>query len=50
MKDLQCTLDVADLNYEDLCIHQHMDLPYGFKMPKIDTFGGIGNPLAHMKA
>ncbi|KAK4736925.1 hypothetical protein R3W88_000622 [Solanum pinnatisectum] len=50
MKELQCTLEVAGLNYEDLCIHPNLDLPEGFKVPKFDVFGGTGNPLAHLRA
>lgn len=49
MKDLHYTPEVARLNYEDLCIHPNLDILEGFKVPKFDTFGGIGNPLAHMR-
>ncbi|KAK4731511.1 hypothetical protein R3W88_024499 [Solanum pinnatisectum] len=48
MKELQCIPEVAGLSYEDLCIHPNLDLPKGFKVPKFDVFGGIGNPLAHL--
>lgn len=50
MKEFQCIPDVAGLNYEDLCIHPDLDLPEGFKVPKFDTFRGVGNPMAHMRA
>ncbi|KAK4730873.1 hypothetical protein R3W88_023861 [Solanum pinnatisectum] len=50
MRELQCILKVAGLNYEDLCIHPNLDLPEGFKVPKFDVFGGTGNPLAHLRA
>ena len=50
MKELQCVSDVACLNYEDLCVYPNLDLPKKFNMPKFDTFGGIGNPLAHLRA
>lgn len=33
-----------------MCIHRNLDLPEGFKIPKFDTFGGTGNPLAHLRA
>ncbi|KAK4734021.1 hypothetical protein R3W88_008282 [Solanum pinnatisectum] len=33
-----------------MCIHPNLDLPEGFKVPKFDTFGGIKNPLAHLRA
>lgn len=50
MKELQCTLDVTGLNYEDLFIHPNMDLPKGFNIHKFDIFGGIGIPLDHLRA
>uniref|UniRef100_M0ZQD2 Gag-pro n=1 Tax=Solanum tuberosum TaxID=4113 RepID=M0ZQD2_SOLTU len=49
MKELHCIPEVADLSYEDLCIHPNLDLPEGFKVPKFDVFGGIGNLLAHLR-
>ena len=42
--------DVAGLNYEDLCIHPDLDLPEGFKVPKFDTFRGVGNLMTHLKS
>ncbi len=42
--------DAAGLNYEDLCIHPNMDLPKGLKIPKFDTFDGVGQPMAHLRA
>ncbi|XP_015064647.1 uncharacterized protein LOC107009834 [Solanum pennellii] len=50
MKDPQCIPDIAEFSYEDLCIHPNLDLPEGFKIPKFDTFGGVGNPMAHLRA
>lgn len=50
MKELQCVPEVANLIYEDLCIHPNLNLLEGFKMPKFHTFEGIGNPLAHLRA
>nr|XP_025888955.1 uncharacterized protein LOC112942271 [Solanum lycopersicum] len=50
MKELQCILDVVGLSYVELCIHQDFNLPEGFKIPKFDTFGGVGNPMAHLRA
>lgn len=50
MKEKQCLPKVAGLKYEDLCIHQNFDLLEGFKVPKFDVFGGIWNPLAHLRA
>ena len=50
MKELQCVPDVARLSYAKLCIHQDINLPERFKIPKFDTFGGVGNPMAHLRA
>ncbi|XP_015072542.1 uncharacterized protein LOC107016648 [Solanum pennellii] len=50
MKELQCIPDVAGLSYAELCIHPDLNLPEGFKIPKFDTFGGVGNPMAHLRA
>ncbi|KAL3364209.1 hypothetical protein AABB24_013125 [Solanum stoloniferum] len=50
MKELQYIPEVDGLSYEDLCIHPNLDLPKRFKVPKFDTFGGTGNPLAHLRA
>ena len=50
MKDLNCIPDIVGLSYEDLCIHPNLDLPEGFKIPKFDTFRGVGNPMAHLRA
>ena len=49
IKELQCVPDVAGLNYEDLCIHSNLHHPKGFKMEKINTFRGTGNPLGHLR-
>ena len=43
-------LDVGGLNYEDSCIHPNVDLPKWFNIPKFDTFKGVGNPVAHLRA
>ena len=50
MKELQCVPDTTGLNYKDLCIHLILNLPEWFKIPKFDTFGGVGNPLDHLRA
>ena len=50
MKELQCIPDVAGLSYAELCIHPDLNLPEGFKIPKFDAFGGVGNPMAHLRA
>lgn len=44
------TPDIAGFNDENLCILPDLDLPEWFKIPKFDTFEGIGNPLAHFRA
>ena len=50
MKELQCVTDVTGLSYAELCIHLDLNLLEGFKIPKFDTFGGVGNPKAHLRA
>ncbi|XP_069146881.1 uncharacterized protein [Solanum lycopersicum] len=50
MKELLCVPDVVGLSYAELCIHPYLNLPEGFKIPKFDTFGGVGNPMAHLRA
>ncbi|KAK4726978.1 hypothetical protein R3W88_031895 [Solanum pinnatisectum] len=50
MKDFQYTPDIVGLNCEDFCIHPHLDLPKGFTVPKFDTFSGVENPFAHLRA
>ena len=50
MKVFQSISDVARLNYEDLCIHPNFDLQEGFKIPKFDTFDGVGNPMSHKRS
>ena len=45
MKEFQRIPEVVGLNYEDLCIHSNFDLPGRFKIPKFDTFEGIGNHM-----
>ena len=49
MKELQCILDIAGLCYEDLCIYQNLKLLEGFKIPKFDTFRGVGNHISHLR-
>ena len=49
MKEFQCIPDVSGLNFEDLCIHPNLYLSEGFKIPKFDTFKGLGNPMAHLR-
>ena len=50
LNEFKCFLEVAGLSYKYLCIHLNLDLPKGFKMQKFYTSGGIGNPLAHLRA
>ena len=50
MKEIQCVPDITGLSYEDLCIHPNLDLPEGFKTTKFYTFGGVRNPMAHLRA
>ena len=50
MKEFQGIHDVVGLDYEDLCIHPNLDLQERSKIPKFDTFGIVGNPMAHLSA
>ena len=50
MKELQCFPHIAAISYKDLCIHLDLKLPEGFKILKFDTFGGVGNPMAHLRS
>ena len=45
MKELQCVPHIVGLSYEDLSIYPNLDLPEGLKIPKFDTFEGVGNPM-----
>ncbi|XP_015076282.1 uncharacterized protein LOC107020435 [Solanum pennellii] len=49
MKELQCIPDVAGLSFAELCILPDLNLPKGFKILKFDTFGGVDNPMAHLR-
>jgi len=33
-----------------LVIHPNLNLSEGFKIPKFDTFGRVGRPMAHLRA
>ena len=37
------------LRYEKLCLHQGVEFPLGFKIPKFNMFDGRGDPIAHLK-
>ena len=50
MKEIQCIPDITGLSYEDLCIHPNLYLSEVFKIPKFDTFGGVGNPMAYLRS
>nr|XP_009770363.1 PREDICTED: uncharacterized protein LOC104221080 [Nicotiana sylvestris] len=49
MKNLQVARGSESLDYEDLCIHQDIDMPLGYKPPKFDIFNGTGDPHAHLR-
>lgn len=50
MKDSHVSHDPIVLDYDNLCMHPDLDLPEGYKVPKVDTFNGLGNPLALLRA
>ncbi|XP_070014922.1 uncharacterized protein [Nicotiana sylvestris] len=35
--------------YKDLCLFPDVQLPTGFKMPKLDLYDGHGDPVAHLR-
>ncbi|XP_060170534.1 uncharacterized protein LOC132601471 [Lycium barbarum] len=38
------------LRYDDLCMHQELDLLEGFKIQKFEMFNGTRNPKAHLRS
>ncbi|XP_069145964.1 uncharacterized protein [Solanum lycopersicum] len=40
---------LGGLGYEDLCMHPDVELPEEYKLPKFETFNGIGDPNAHLR-
>ena len=50
MKEFKNVPDAAGLNYDDLCIYLNLDSSQRLKIPKFDIFGGVGNPMAHLRA
>ncbi|XP_070005407.1 uncharacterized protein [Nicotiana sylvestris] len=40
---------IKGFNYEDLCIQPDVELPKGYKPPKFEMFGGIGDPRIHLR-
>ncbi|KAG5622809.1 hypothetical protein H5410_008027 [Solanum commersonii] len=49
MRNLQTTRGNKSLEYEDLCVQPDIDFPVGYKLPKFDTFNGIGDPHTHLR-
>lgn len=37
------------LEYKNLCVHQNVELPPGYILPKFNTFNWKGNPVIHLK-
>ncbi|XP_049387091.1 uncharacterized protein LOC125851355 [Solanum stenotomum] len=50
VKSVQFSRKITGLEYEDLCMHPDLKIPEGYKIPKFETFNGIGNPMAHLRA
>ncbi|XP_004228826.2 uncharacterized protein [Solanum lycopersicum] len=50
VKRVQTSRKITELEYEDLCMHPDLEIPEGYKIPKFETFNGIGNPMAHLRA
>ncbi|XP_070022484.1 uncharacterized protein [Nicotiana sylvestris] len=40
---------IEGLNYEDLCIQLDVDLPEGYKPPKLEMFDRTGDPKVHLR-
>ncbi|KAG5570792.1 hypothetical protein H5410_060558 [Solanum commersonii] len=38
-----------DPRYKKLCLHPGVELPLGFKIPKLNMFDGNGDPISHLK-
>ena len=49
MKDFRHTPDIVGFNYEDLCCHPHLEFLESFKVPKVDAFRRVENPLTHFR-
>lgn len=47
---MQVIMGVEGLDYDGLCIHQDIDMPIGYKLPKLDIFDGEGNPHVYLRA
>ena len=43
------SIPAHDLKNKNLCLHQGVELPSGFKIPKFNMFDGHGDPMAHLK-
>ena len=50
VKSVQTSSKITGLEYEDSCMHPDMEIPEGYKIPKFESFNGIGNPMAHLRA
>ncbi|XP_049385670.1 uncharacterized protein LOC125849743 [Solanum stenotomum] len=50
VKSVQSLKKITGLEYEDLCMHPDLEIPEGYKIRKFETFNGIGNPMAHLRA
>ncbi|XP_070045032.1 uncharacterized protein [Nicotiana tomentosiformis] len=40
---------IEGLNYEALCIQPDVELPEGYKPPKLEVFDGTGDPKVHLR-
>jgi len=40
---------IEGLNYEDLCIQPNVELPEGYKPPKLEMCDGTGDPRVHLR-
>lgn len=49
MKYLQVSRGSVSLDYEDVCIHQDVDILAGHELLKFDIFDGTGDPNAYLR-
>ncbi|KAM3338642.1 hypothetical protein P3S68_030728 [Capsicum galapagoense] len=49
MKDLQGLRGYKSVSYKDLCMFPWVQLPFDFKMSKLEKYDGHGDPVAHLR-
>ncbi|XP_070019836.1 uncharacterized protein [Nicotiana sylvestris] len=49
VQDVKGGKGIEGLNYEDLCVQPHVELPEGYKPPKLEMFDSTGDPRVHLR-